>query len=164
MVDYREILDFDGAYCVGSDGSVWSQRSGSWKRLVPHPVSKTNRYLAVCLSKGGVRRTQMVHRLVLTCFQGPCPLGLEGCHEDGNLENNSLSNLRWDTHQSNHKDRVQHGTNNAGESNGRALLTESDVHQIKSMTGSSAEIARQFGVHRVTVSDIRRGKTWKNVA
>lgn len=51
-----------------------------------------------------------VHRLVLMAFVGPCPEGMQACHNDGNARNNHLSNLRWDTPSSNMHDRVKHGT------------------------------------------------------
>lgn len=48
--------------------------------------------------------------MVLETFRGPCPPGLEGCHGDGDGFHNELANLRWDTHQSNMQDAIDHGT------------------------------------------------------
>lgn len=50
---------------------------------------------------------------------------------------------------------------NAGERNGRASLNEKIVRQIKSATGTQQQIARRFDVSRSTVSDIRRGRSWR---
>lgn len=55
------------------------------------------------------RRDRYIHRLVLEAFIGPCPEGMEGCHNDGDASNNHLENLRWDTHSANMYDRVKHG-------------------------------------------------------
>lgn len=57
--------------------------------------------------KGVLKR---VHRLVLLAFIGPCPEGMEVCHNDGNPGNNKLDNLRYGTHQENMKDRLLHNT------------------------------------------------------
>lgn len=67
-------------------------------------------YRAVTLSKGGKTKKVRVHNLVLEAFVGPRPCGLMGCHDDGDLNNNLLSNLRWDTQASNVSDAVRHGT------------------------------------------------------
>jgi len=47
---------------------------------------------------------QLVHRLVLEAFVGPCPDGMEACHLDSDKTNNRVSNLRWDTHLENMRD------------------------------------------------------------
>lgn len=62
-------------------------------------------YPEVCLRNGRSRRWR-VHQLVMLIFVGPCPEGLEVCHNDGDPLNNRLSNLRYDTHTNNMKDIV----------------------------------------------------------
>lgn len=51
-----------------------------------------------------------IHRLVLSTFLGPCPPGMVACHSDGDIRNNRLENLRWDTPKSNTADAIRHGT------------------------------------------------------
>ena len=51
-----------------------------------------------------------VHRLVLMTFVGPCPEGMEGCHNNGDASDNRLENLRWDTPSENMYDKGRHGT------------------------------------------------------
>lgn len=62
------------------------------------------------LCKKGVQTTKSVHRIVLEAWVGPCPAGLEGCHNDGDYTNNVLSNIRWDTRENNQLDKREHGT------------------------------------------------------
>lgn len=54
-----------------------------------------------------------------------------------------------------------------GEENGRALVTESDVRKIRAIYQegnlSQREIGEMFGLTQMTISDIIRRKTWKNV-
>jgi HNH endonuclease/NUMOD4 motif-containing protein len=73
--------------------------------LKPAPGSDGKLYVIV-----SGQRCRRVHLLVLRTFRGPCPPGLEGCHNDGNELNNRLENLRWDTRSSNILDQVRHGT------------------------------------------------------
>lgn len=47
--------------------------------------------------------------LIAETFLGPCPEGMECCHNDDNRANNRLDNLRWDTHQNNVKDGYRNG-------------------------------------------------------
>jgi 5-methylcytosine-specific restriction endonuclease McrA len=51
-----------------------------------------------------------------------------------------------------------------GEEHGLAKLTESEVRFIKSVTLSGADLARQLGVTRSTIWDIRHRRTWRHVA
>lgn len=47
--------------------------------------------------------------LILEAFIGPCPNGMECCHNDDNRANNKLGNLRWDTHANNVIDGYRNG-------------------------------------------------------
>lgn len=64
----------------------------------------------VRLHANGTRTRAGVGALVLTAFVGPCPPGLECCHNNGNPNDNRVENLRWDTHSENVLDQVRHGT------------------------------------------------------
>ncbi|HXS32025.1 MAG TPA: HNH endonuclease, partial [Steroidobacteraceae bacterium] len=77
------------------------------KVLTPH---LSGRYLRVRMSHHGVEDERPVHCLVLEAFVGPRPQGLVGCHYDGDVWNNHLSNLRWDTQAANIQDAIRHGT------------------------------------------------------
>lgn len=89
------------------DGSSYLMR-GRVLKLILNP---RNGYLTVSLSRRGICRTSTVHQLVLLTFVGPCPPGLEVCHNDGVKTNSALSNLRYDTHSSNVQDTIKHGRN-----------------------------------------------------
>jgi hypothetical protein len=66
-------------------------------------------HLGVTLKRKDQEITMAVHRLVMLAFVGPCPDGLNVCHNDGVATNNVLGNLRYDTPSSNSQDRVRHG-------------------------------------------------------
>jgi hypothetical protein len=50
-----------------------------------------------------------VHRIELEAFVGPCPEGMEGCHDNDVKHDNRLYNLRWDTQRRNAQDAVRNG-------------------------------------------------------
>jgi hypothetical protein len=79
---------------VLSDG-----RTAGGVLLTPDPDRKGYRRVRV----GG--RWRRVHHLVLEAFAGPCPPGMEGCHQNGHPDDNHLTNLRWDTHGENERDK-----------------------------------------------------------
>lgn len=69
-----------------------------------------DRYVKVSLKQDGRQFGRNVHRLVAEAFLGPCPQGMEVCHNNGDAHDNRLSNLRYDTHANNSLDRRAHGT------------------------------------------------------
>jgi hypothetical protein len=159
---YRAVKGFPD-YDVGTDGSVWSWKRGKVRKL---KLSKASRYghLKVNLCHEGKRWDAVpVHRLVLETFVGPCPEGMECCHNDGNPSNNQLDNLRWDTRQGNNDDRVKHGSSK-GERNPKAKLTEDDVREIRRLLvrgWGQPKIAVRFKVTSNTISAINRGHIWR---
>jgi hypothetical protein len=103
---WRSIPNFADHYEVSDAGRVRSRHTGH----VLHARQNGKGRAQVDLYREGARTTVEVHRLVLLAFVGPCPVGEEGCHNDGDHTNNRLSNLRWDTRRENNLDAVRHGT------------------------------------------------------
>lgn len=113
------IVGYEGFYEVSDQGRV-----RSLDRVVPCGTRKmrtyrgraladsadTAGYRIVALYRDGRRRTTKVHSLVLESFVGSRPAGMEACHNNGDLADNRLANLRWDTHSRNVYDSVRQGT------------------------------------------------------
>lgn len=178
-IEYRDVPGFPG-YKVGSDGSVWTcktvRRLGygkgtvggfgtTWKRRKTYTTPCG--HLGLHLWIGDESTYKLVHRLVLEAFVGPCPTGMECCHNDGNPANNNLTNLRWDTKQSNIADAVKHGVICRGEKHGRAKLTTEQVRRIREEctagTASQQVIANKYGVTQMLVSKIFRRRVWRHI-
>lgn len=113
-----------------------------------------------------------IHRLVLEAFVGPCPPGLEGCHNDGNPTNNCISNLRWGTPASNAADRIKHGhapnhgCGPKGERNASAKLKEKDIPRIFSLWRGGCtkkNIAKMYGTSDVQICNVINRKSWSHV-
>lgn len=182
-VEYRLIEGFP-AYCVGDDGSVWSrvkivkkgvgtgQGSASgigdtWRRLKEQKCGSNGSYRQVCLQKSGELRWITIHRLVLEAFVGPCPEGMECCHDDGCPTNNRLGNLNWGTRKKNAEDRIRHGRGNKGERNSQAKLCAEQVMEIRrlrrEMRLTYHSIAARYGVSKDIVFRIVKWKVWKHL-
>lgn len=116
---WRPVPGWEGRYAVSDHGRVKSLARVE-PRVHGRPLRLREKILrgsltsdghrAVALCRDNRRITIKVHRLVLLAFVGPQPPGMEACHYDGDPDNNTLTNLRWDTRSGNFYDRVRHGT------------------------------------------------------
>ncbi|MFV8049745.1 NUMOD4 motif-containing HNH endonuclease [Mycobacterium sp. 48b] len=114
---WRPIPGFEGAYEVSDQGQVRSLdrvtgRQRPTKRqgkLLKQAPTSSGRYLTVSLYDGTRRTNARVHRLILTAFVGPCPVGMECLHANDIGTDNRLENLRWGTRSTNTTDKVQNG-------------------------------------------------------
>ena len=150
-----EIKDFPNYYAT-CDGKIYSTKSNKY---LAQQLSRDD-YLQVNLSKNSKLYCFFVHNLILTTFIGQCPKDMEGCHSNGNKRNNSIYNLRWDTHSNNCKDRLF-----VGEKNPNAKLTWVQVRSIRQLYNTMnipmKKLANQFGVSETTISLIINNKTWR---
>lgn len=98
-------------YLVTEEGRVFSIRAR--KFLSPMRCGK---YLAVGVRhESGQMVRRYVHRLVAEIAHGRDFPELDVCHNDGDPDNNRVSNLRFDTRANNHADKKHHGTSLDGE-------------------------------------------------
>ena len=109
------VVGHEGRYEVSDAGQVRSldrvivQRNGidrpvRGKILKSGPMPSGHQHVVL---EGKDDRT--VHRLVLEAFVGPCPPGMEACHNNDIPSDNRLENLRWDTKSRNAFDAVGNG-------------------------------------------------------
>jgi hypothetical protein len=169
--EWRGIVGLETMYEVSSLGRVRSlpkiDTMGRRVRArILHNARLTGGYLRISFHVDGVRVERTVHHLVLAAFVGPRPVEHDGCHNDGDVWNNRLDNLRWATHQENQRDKIRHGTIARGEGNKAAKLTEHEVRELRRLAGSGMKIVQlseQFGVNRNHVSNILKRKWWAHV-
>lgn len=128
-----------------------------YRGRILRPQPNSGGYLQVNLGIGILKR---IAPLVMLAFVGPCPAGLEACHNDNNKLNNRLSNLRYGTRSSNQMDRVVHGTSNRGERHSLAKLTRAQVKAIRLSDKPASELAVRYDVTESTIGDVRRRKSW----
>lgn len=164
-------------YEISNQGRVRSYLTmGRGSQISPTPqritklINRENRYMIATLRIKGKYKSFYIHRLVLEAFVGPCPDGLEACHNDGDNFNNHLSNLRWDTHISNCLDRTNHGVPPPpvmrGEDHPMAKLTGYQVLQIRELLclgNTPKQLADSFKVTDGTIRHILNRRTWNHL-
>ena len=170
----KEIKNFPG-YFITTGGEIWSApkkgsggHDGKWLKLCD---INSYGHKTVQLFKNKKPFMCLVHRLVLETFVGPCPEGMECCHNDGNPSNNNLNNLRWDTTRNNHADSIKHKTHQSlkqnGEMNPSSKLREQDVRMIIYMWMTEEFTQREIAtVYNVTIRNINmivNKKSWKHI-
>ncbi len=174
LEQWRPIPKWEGLYQVSDHGRVRSlprvrkDRAGKVRRWPGKQLALVrdgNGYLRVNLSDLGRREARCVHGLVAEAFIGSRPESMEVCHNDGNRDNNALSNLRYGTALENQRDRRAHGTDPTGSRNGRSKLTDLDVERIRTLSGKRPirNLASEFGVSESQIRRVQRGEFWRHV-
>lgn len=182
MEDWRTVPGFDD-YEVSSLGMV--------RRVSPdlrnHKVTgeclkwfvSPSGYASVSLCRDSSKHGRRINRLVCEAFKGPPPSKKHhAAHGDGDRLNNAAENLRWATPVQNEKDKRAHGTaaigdrhwsvlypekRAKGDDHGLAKLTAEAIPYIRADPRAAHVIAKQYGVHKDTINNVRSGRTWRHV-
>jgi hypothetical protein len=141
------------AKCTDDDCLFW-----------PFPRITNPKQPRVSVNVGG--KTQFASRYVCQLAHGEPPTpNHEAAHSCGNghLSCVNGSHLRWATTEENMADKLIHGTDNRGERNHRAKLTEADVRRIRELIAAGVQVAAIAGLFSVTqgcIKAIHIKRTW----
>lgn len=158
----KPILGYEGIYTIDTNGNVFSINSNKFMK----PYIDNGGYHRVQLSKDGVRKKYLVHRIVALAFIPNPDNKPEINHIDGDKSNNCVKNLEWCTRKENEQHSSMIGTKAYGEKNGRCKLKEADVLEIfklRKLGIGYKKLGDDFGVERTTISSICNRKTWKHL-
>jgi hypothetical protein len=160
--EWRSIPGYDGLYQISNHGQVKSlarrveRPQGSYHRreTLLRFAADQRGYRSVHLSKDGNPKFHSVHRLVAWVFLRDTWFpGAEVCHNDGNPENNHVSNLRWGTRAENVHDSVLHGTHaNSGKthcSKGHPFTDANTCITVNARSGGPQRNCRKCNTDRV---------------
>ena len=166
--EWRQVEGFPD-YSVSSDGEIRGKgRWGEQKVLRKFFMKGRAPYAYVNLYRDGKMSTRRVSVVVCETFYGPRPSSAhEAAHGNGIHDDDRAENLRWATRHENAADRKLHGTQVCGVKANLAKLTEDAVREIRrcpARYGVVVELARKFGVHPHTISEVRLGRTWSHVS
>ena len=120
------------------------------------------------ISRGdGTGKDSFAHRVSWEIHCGPIPEGMYVLHKCDNPSCVNPAHLFLGTMADNAKDKVRKGRSTFGEKNINAKLTEKEVIEIRQLyaTGeyTHEKLSEQFGVSRVMIGYIVKGRNWKHV-
>lgn len=171
MERWRFVVGYEGLYSVSDLGRVRSEPRVTETRSGPReylgrvlrltPDRKGYLYFTAC--REGKTKHVHVAVAVMRAFKGAPPKGRQCCHNNGRKTDNRKSNLRYDTPQNNHADKVHHGTTNRGERSATAKLTVAIVKQVRRDARRQADIAADVGVSQTMISRIKLRKAWAHI-
>ena len=175
------LLEYPG-YLISNTGIVqtfWKMHGGGYGssnityyvcdngRSLKPDIDKRNRQRVTLKNKSGKFGKRFVSNLILEAFIGQRPhINYQACHNDGNVTNNTLENLRWDSPSGNQQDKFKHGTDSSGSRSPVAKLSDQDVIEIIKQynNGIALEIiAQRFNVTSSNICAIGKRKTWKYI-
>lgn len=107
------VKGWEHLYEVSNRGQVRSLPRQTVKGMLGGRILKQSKdssgHRKVTLSRSGKQLSKNVHELVAEAFLDPCPEGMEVCHGERGQDCNWASNLRYDTHEANMRDRLRDG-------------------------------------------------------
>lgn len=168
------VPEWEGIYEVSDQGRVRSlprlrKNGGTWGGKILRPGLVGAGYPSVALCRNGKHRTYLIHQLVAAAFIGPRPAGQEVRHgPPGDRLDNRASNLSYGTPKQNYADMIRDGTRRLhpfghGADHPRAKLSSQAVADCRNRYEAGetmASLAAEYGVHRTTVRNAVRGRTW----
>ena len=167
---WRPVPGFPG-YEISDQGRVRSYRArergrgaaGWYIAAEPQRILRPGggRYPSVNLMDAqGRRQNVKIHNLVMQVFVGPCPPGMEVCHNNGDPTDNRLANLRYDTHEANMADASRH--NAWAERSGLDAARVAEIRRRRAAGESGRALAAEYGLSETTVYLLCSGRTWRH--
>ena len=169
MEEWRDIPGYEGRYQASTEGrirgldrveQVADSRGFSYMR------KRRGAVLRQCIGSNGysyvgLRETVNadnasyipVHHLIGLTFLGERPKGTQICHQDGNKQNNSAKNLRYDSTTENHIDVYRNGKK-------YGKLSAEDARDVKDRLKAGEpirSIANRYGVTYQAIHYIAKG-------
>lgn len=174
---WEDIAGYEGIYQVSNQGQVRSldrdrpYKDGTRKirGVTLKQAIREDGYHQVSLWKEGVHANGLVHQLVAEAFLGPCPVGQQVRHREGDRDDNRAVALLYGTQSDNNHDTVHHGRHHfsnrdqAGEANENAKLTLENVREIRRRIAAGVRmklLAIDYDVSYSLIKQINRREVW----
>ena len=109
------------------------------------------------------KRTAYAHRVAWQIFKGPIPMGLQVLHDCDNPPCCNPAHLFLGTVQDNRADAVAKGRHVCGEKVGNSKLIAEQVLAIRADSRAQRAIAKDYGVSRSLIGQIKQGLIWQAI-
>jgi hypothetical protein len=108
-------------------------------------------------------KVMMAHRVAYEVANGAIPKGMAVCHRCDVPSCINPNHLFLGTFYENSMDMVKKGRHKHGESHFAAKLTDEDILKIRSDNRSGSQIAKDYGISKNYISNIKLKKNWSHV-
>lgn len=166
---WKDIEGYEGYYQVSNLGNV-----KSISRQVYHPITNIQLinerilkpdlrrgYKYVSVSKNGIKKGFLVHRLVGFHFLNSIEGKNEINHKNGIKTDNRVENLEWVNSSENQKHAVKIGLQFSGSKHTNSKLNDDQIIEIRDSIKSYSFLALEYNVSKSTISNIKTFKTYK---
>lgn len=156
VYDYYQISNFGRVY-------------HNYMKIIMKPGISTSGYLFVIMSTNNGPKPVQLHRLVLIAFNDICDREkYQVNHINGNKQFNHLCNLEWVSRSENILHSYSTGLHSFGENSTLSKITYNTAKNICELLQenrfTNKEISEMTNSTVSIVSDIKQGKTWKNIS
>ena len=152
--EYKPIPGWPG-YEVGSDGTVWSAKSG--QRVPKIATYDSHRgYCFVHLWDRNTRKKFWIHTLVLVAFSGPRPDRYECHHLNGNKLDNRIDNLKWGTKRRNILDGYRLGERRFK----LGMKKATEIRRLYRKGTRVCDLAKQYNVNESAIRKVIKRQVW----
>ena len=169
---WKPIPGYDG-YEVSNLGQVRSyKKRGRTKgcltfKFLNLSPGKQGYTSALLINNDGLRKHKRVHQLIMLAFIGPCPDGMEVCHNNDIKSDNRLDNLRYGTPAENMEDMIKNH-NGIHPAKKHTVKRATRIHtkrekfiEIYNSCHSLEEVSARIGLKKKTVmEDASRLRRW----
>lgn len=160
---------YNGDYKVSNFGRIKRNKSGvnTYIGRILKPFRNPKGYPQIKL----YGKTIVLHRLIARVFIGRCPKGKQVNHKNPDKFDADFScawNLEYVTPKQNMEHAVENNLmNRKGEKNGKSILTEKDVLNIRKMGSNKkytlVNIAKEYNVSDRTIGSIMNKRIWNHI-
>lgn len=159
--EWRDVRGYEGLYVINSNGEVFRTKKYNNSKDAPRKAPLTHGYPRVGLSKNGLVRYHLVHRLVADAFIG-IQDGQIVNHLDGDQSNCRLDNLEVCDYSRNewHKRHVL-GKNTRPNFTKLCPDAVTDIRQRLANGETGISLAKRYGVSKGLISQIKHGSIWR---
>lgn len=158
---WKDMIGHENLYQISNLGNIYSKLVN---RVVKSSYDDKGYKIRTHRANGKVYVTK-VHRAVALAFL-PNPENKPFVnHKNGIKDDNALTNLEWVTGSENQKHNVSMNPNRRGVGHSSSKLSEEDVKYIRQNPDKldQSSLARKFGLHQSRISEIKNGRTYKDL-
>jgi hypothetical protein len=174
--EWRPVKGYEGIYSISSlgrlrrDPATFKHGPNKIHNGFTRKVGPSAGYVFYCLNRDGKEVNRSAHRLVAEAFLKPDKRRPHVNHKNGQKSDNRPENLEWCTPKENIHHAIEklgfkpgkHGKSPRGEAHYNHKLTDIQVQEIKLRSATherKLDIAKAYGVSRMTVIRIQQGNT-----